>query len=224
MRAPAESVTPSVAFGGDCTPRENTSLLFANCGGALATARIDQTVRADYAREIAWFEAHCRPRQAVPSVSAVRNYLAREPRGATLARDALRWLWRSGRNRRGVGHGTPPPARTDLGGADWERDLIKASRGRGFPWRTETTDREWAAKFAAFVKPRSPYAADGTDVVAFLTALAVEKRASPSTQKQALNALVFFLKEGLHREPGPIDFRRARPKRRMPVVLSRDEC
>jgi integron integrase len=39
-----------------------------------------------------------------------------------------------------------------------------------------------------------------------------------------LNALVFFLQEGLHRKLAPIEFNRARPRQRMPVVLSRDEC
>jgi integron integrase len=61
-------------------------------------------------------------------------------------------------------------------------------------------------------------------VGAFLSELAVRRRASPSTQKQALNALVFLLREALHREVGEIAFRRAAPRERMPVVLSREEC
>jgi len=118
----------------------------------------------------------------------------------------------------------PPLAATDLGGADWERDLIKAVREAGFLWRTEETYRGWAARFARFIAPRSPYAAEGTDVAAFLSQLAVEFRASASTQKQALNALVFFLQEGLKRTVGKISFRRAEAKRRVPTVLSREEC
>lgn len=118
----------------------------------------------------------------------------------------------------------PPPAGDDLGGADWERELVRAARSAGFLWRTEQTYRAWGARFAAFLAPASPYRATGRDVADFLTALAVRQRASPSTQKQALNALVFLLREALHRDPGEIDFTRARPKRRMPVVLSREEC
>jgi integron integrase len=86
------------------------------------------------------------------------------------------------------------------------------------------TYRSWAAKFAAMLRPRSPYAAEAGDVGAFLTRLAVERRASPATQRQALNAVVFFLEEGLRRKLEPIEFKRAQPKRRMPVVLSREEC
>jgi integron integrase len=117
-----------------------------------------------------------------------------------------------------------PRAAEDQGGADWERDLIRAARSKGLLWRSEETYRGWAVRFARFLSPRSPYAADAADVAAFLTDLAVTRRASPSTQKQALNALVFLMQEGLHRHLGVIDFRRAAPQRRMPTVLSREEC
>ena len=91
-------------------------------------------------------------------------------------------------------------------------------------WRTEETYRGWAARFARFLAPRSPQAADASDVGAFLTQQAVEYRASPATQKQALNALVFLMQEGLGRQLGAIDFHRPAPRRRMPVVLSSEEC
>ncbi len=49
-------------------------------------------------------------------------------------------------DRRGAGQGgagprppAPPLAAMDLGGADWERDLIKAARAAGFLWLTEET-------------------------------------------------------------------------------------
>jgi integron integrase len=118
----------------------------------------------------------------------------------------------------------PPEANKDLGGADWERDLITAVRRKGFLWRTEMTYRQWAGRFAEFLRPRSPYAAEGDDAAAFLSKLAVEQRASAATQKQALNALVFFLQEGLRRAVGDFDFQRAYARRRVPVVLSRGEC
>ncbi|MBI2513899.1 MAG: phage integrase N-terminal SAM-like domain-containing protein [Opitutae bacterium] len=97
-------------------------------------------------------------------------------------------------------------------------------RERGMLWRTEQTYREWAVRFARFIAPRSPYAADGTDVAAFLSALAVNGRASPSAQKQALNALVFLMQEVLSRDLGEMKFTRAFPKRRLPMVLTAGEC
>jgi site-specific recombinase XerD len=117
----------------------------------------------------------------------------------------------------------PPQAAGDLGGADWERDLIAAIRRKGFLWRTEQTYRAWATRFAKFLTPRSPYAAGGAEVAAFLSALAVGDRASPSTQKQALNALVFLMQEALRIDLGEMDFRRPRARERIPTVLSKAE-
>lgn len=118
----------------------------------------------------------------------------------------------------------PPPAASDLGREPWERDLIRASRERNFLWRTEQTYREWAVRFARFIAPRSPYAASGDDVAAFLSEMAVQGRASPSAQKQALNALVFLMQEALHRDLGQMNFARPAARRRVPTVLSQGEC
>ena len=125
----------------------------------------------------------------------------------------------------GESNGSPPPAAaSDLGATDWERALIKACRERSFMWRTERTYRNWAARFAAYLRPLSPYAAGKEEVGGFLSHLAVTQRASPSTQKQALNAVVFLMQEALHRELGEIDFHRAWPSQRVPTVLSAEEC
>jgi integrase len=64
---------------------------------------------------------------------------------------------------------------------------------------------------------------DAREVGAFLSALAVEHRASQSTQKQALNALVFLLEEALQRHLGEIPFQRAEAGRKVPTVLTRAE-
>lgn len=91
-------------------------------------------------------------------------------------------------------------------------------------WRTERTYRDWAKRFADYLLPRSPYAATGEDVAGFLSVLAVRQRASPATQKQALNALVFLMQEALRRSIGELEFKRARAQRRVPTVLTPGEC
>jgi hypothetical protein len=101
---------------------------------------------------------------------------------------------------------TPGLARNDRGGPFWEQRLIAACRERGFLWRTEETYRMWSARFAAFVAPRTPQIAGPKEVGAFLTELAVGQRASASTQKQALNALVFLMQEGLKQELGVLSY------------------
>ena len=205
---------------------------------ALARADLPPGDHRQYERAIITFLKFCKDRQAPASVALVRLHLKSRP-GDRLA---LRWFFKSAGGRAGSGSGVEwgpgqeaglaPPGRAnepglaaaDLGGEPWERDLVKAARAAGLLWRTEETYRGWAARFARFITPRSPYAAGAEEVGAFLTALAVERRAAPSTQKQALNALVFFLEEALHRTVGEIDFRRPLPKRRVPTVLSREEC
>jgi integron integrase len=102
--------------------------------------------------------------------------------------------------------------------------LIQAMRSRNFLWRTEETYRRWAGRFAQFIAPRSPYAAGTAEVGAFLDALALQQRASASTQKQALNALMFFLQEALHHDLGELHYERARKPVRLPSVLAREEC
>ena len=118
----------------------------------------------------------------------------------------------------------PPPAAQDRGGPDWEKALIATARVRGLLWRTEATYRAWAVRFTRFIAPKSPYAASGEEVERFLTDLAVGQRASPSSQRQALNALVFLMEEALGRALGEMDFKRATPKKRVPVILTREEC
>lgn len=121
-------------------------------------------------------------------------------------------------------NGVPPPrAGSDLGDSDWEQELIGAIRRKNLMWRTEQTYRRWAKKFAEFIAPDTPWKADGPKVQAFLSEMAIKQRAAVSTQKQALNALVFLMQQALHIDLGEMDFIRARPRKKLPVVLSREE-
>jgi integron integrase len=226
---------------------ETEAVSFPTWKSALANTGWPEAQQTEYRQEILAFLHLCKVRRAPATIMLVKEYLAERARqGPNAARVPLLWFFQEAKRvakvevagvkpapQAAVGHppvravargSVPPRAAEDQGGADWERDLIKAARSRGLLWRSEETYRGWAARFARFLAPRSPYAAEAGDVAAFLTELAVTRRASPSTQKQALNALVFLMQEGLHRQLGEIDFRRASPQRRMPTVLSREEC
>jgi len=61
------------------------------------------------------------------------------------------------------------------------------------------------------------------EVTAFLTHLAVDRKVSPSTQNQALSALLFLYQNVLDQKLGDLDAVRARRRRKLPVVLSRGE-
>ncbi|MEI6083909.1 MAG: integron integrase, partial [Verrucomicrobiota bacterium] len=121
----------------------------------------------------------------------------------------------------------PPPAAADLGKTEWETKLIRVLRSRHYQWRTEQTYRQWAWRFHGWMQRHNRQLEEAAedDIREFLTDLATRSRISASTQKQALNALVFLIREGLEREAGDFSgFVRARPSLRIPVVLSREEC
>lgn len=118
----------------------------------------------------------------------------------------------------------PSEGAEGLDGPEWEQALVRAARVAGLAWRTEVTYREWAARLVEFMKPREPRFVEKSDVKAFLEYLAVELRVSSSTQKQALNAVVFFVQQGLGMRLGDFsDFKRASAGRRTPTVLTREE-
>ena len=138
----------------------------------------------------------------------------------------------------------PPLGKADLGGPPWERRLVARIREKHLAWRTEQTYRYWARRLVAFgvqsgagsrnpgEKPGlaekqagGPEDIAGEDLGRFLSQLAVKERCSGATQRQALNAGVFFLREALGRDPGQLEaFERPARRRNVPAVLSRDEC
>ena len=123
----------------------------------------------------------------------------------------------------------PPLAATDLGGPEWERQLIRELRTRQYQWRTEQTYRMWANRFAHWLAGRRPGGsvmnAEEGDIRDFLSDLATRQRVAVATQRQALNALVFLVREALGRMLADFgDFERARKLKRVPSVLSVEEC
>jgi len=214
--------------------RDGAAVSFPDWEEALGRV-VRASERAAYTAAISGFLRHCKTSYSPATVVLAKQYIERCEKQANCRleglREALRWFFRAAAAQAAR---QPSPMRRsmdptklaveDLGGADWERDLIGALRRKGLLWRTEQTYRMWAARFAGQLVDKSPYAATGDDVARFLSRLAIEVRASPSTQKQALNALVFFLQEGLKRDLGQFDFKRARTRQTVPTVLTREEC
>lgn len=97
-------------------------------------------------------------------------------------------------------------------------------RARHYSIRTEQAYVYWLKRFFRFNRPVQPDQLNNTHIDRFLTYLAVVDKVSPSTQNQALNALVFYFTHVLKLEPGDqLQFARAKPKKRLPVVLSKHE-
>ena len=99
-----------------------------------------------------------------------------------------------------------------------------ALRVRHYSIRTEQAYVGWIRRFILFHERRHPNAMGAPEVVAFLSHLATAGEVSPSTQNQALSALLFLYRVVLRRELEDLDATvRARAPRRLPAVLSREE-
>jgi len=97
-------------------------------------------------------------------------------------------------------------------------------RARHFSRRTEKSYLGWIRRYILFHKKRHPKEMAEKEVNEFLTHLASERKVSASTQTQALCALVFLYQEVLKMTFGELEgLIRAKRKRKLPVVLTRDE-
>jgi len=102
--------------------------------------------------------------------------------------------------------------------------LRETIRGRNYSIRTEQSYQEWLMRFITFHGYRVPEELGAGEVKSYLTYLADVRRVSPNTQRQALNALVFFYKEVIERPFGDIgEFAQSKRPRRLPVVLNKEE-
>ena len=104
---------------------------------------------------------------------------------------------------------------------DQVRDAIRL---KNYAYSTEKTYVDWIERFIRFHKLRHPKEMNSPEVEAFLTHLAVKQNVAPSTQNQALSALLFLYRNVLNLElTGRIDAVRANRDKRLPVVLTKAE-
>jgi integron integrase len=97
-------------------------------------------------------------------------------------------------------------------------------RVKHYSLRTEQAYWYWIRRFILANGKRHPRELDGVVVEAFLSRLATRDGISPATQSQALAALLFLYKHVLGIElPWMENVVRAKPRRRVPVVLTTSE-
>jgi len=117
-------------------------------------------------------------------------------------------------------------AQTEIKG-NWQavyKQLSNEIKVRHYSPKTLKSYSIWVRKLQYFSKSKDAALLSTTDVKDFLTFLAVKQKVSASSQNLAFNALLFFFRHVLNREFGKIDgVVRAKRKRYIPVVLSREE-
>ena len=95
---------------------------------------------------------------------------------------------------------------------------------RHYSYETEKSYIHWIKRFIAFHQMRPPREMGAAEVEAFLTYLAVEQKVAPSTQNQALSALIFLYREVYQYDTDwNLNAVRARPTRYLLTVLTPNE-
>lgn len=235
------------------SPASPKSIWFPEWARALDRLPLKELERSAYRRAIASYLQFCKVSRQRATVASARQFMRQTESQRRLGvlqlaswKAALNWFFQAGAGQvpsapAGPVPGlrapntflaakVPPPAATDLGGPEWERKLVRALRSRQYQWRTEQAYRMWSGRFAQWLKIQrrhggNTFAAEEADVRDFLSDLATQRRVAVATQRQALNAVVFLLREALGKPLADFSqFTRARPDRRMPSVLSRVEC
>jgi hypothetical protein len=101
---------------------------------------------------------------------------------------------------------SPSPAVPVAEGAPRLLDQVRAAaRSRHYSSLTEQAFVSWIRRFVLFHDKRHPAQLAESEVVRFLSHLAVEDRVSPSAQTQARAALVFLYRHVLDRPLGRLD-------------------
>ncbi|MDD5298824.1 MAG: integron integrase [Rhodocyclaceae bacterium] len=94
-------------------------------------------------------------------------------------------------------------------------------RAKHYSRRTEQSYTGWIHRYVVFHGNRHPRDMGATEVETFLSELAVNGKVSGATQTQALSALLFLYRDVLGLDlPWLDNLVRAKPSRRIPVVLS----
>ena len=97
-------------------------------------------------------------------------------------------------------------------------------RVQHYSLRTEESYLYWIRYYIRFHKKRHPETMSEKEIECFLTHLAVNKKVSPSTQNQALSAILYLYKKVLKVElPWLKNVVRAKRKKYIPVVFTREE-
>ncbi|HET9864585.1 MAG TPA: integron integrase [Steroidobacteraceae bacterium] len=105
-------------------------------------------------------------------------------------------------------------------------DSVRAAiRLRHYSYRTEKAYVDWIRRFIIFNAKRHPRDMGGSEVAAFLSHLANDRRVSAATQSQALAALLFLYKRVMNVDlPWIENVVRAHRPKRLPTVLTHDEA
>ncbi|GAB5452133.1 MAG: integron integrase [Halioglobus sp.] len=115
------------------------------------------------------------------------------------------------------------PVPVTSGTSPFMSELRADLRARGYAYSTERTYLHWIRRYIYYTNRRHPRELGKAEIEAFLNYLAADAGVSPSTQRTALNALMYLYTRFFGRPAEELSFNYAKPGRRLPVVLTHME-
>ena len=232
-----ESVsTGTQSESGEAVPRLNAPVSFPEWSEALKASDLPEAEIKSFSITIKWFLGHCKRARCLATREAANAFFEtvrreRDPKPFQLTqwRNALRWFFRNAPESRASSDASLSPEDVEANpvareGESWFDAFIGEIRRRRYSYHTELSYLQWIRSYAAFSGVEDLGSLGENDIRRYLDHLAVERRVGASTQRQALNAIVFLYKRALRRELGDFsDYLKSKPKTSLPTVLSGDE-
>ena len=99
----------------------------------------------------------------------------------------------------------------------------RAIRLKGYSYRTEQAYVQWSKRYILYHNKRHPAEMGKAEMEDFLAHLAMDRNVAPSTQNQALSALLFLYRVVLEQPVEWVDMLWSKKPERLPVVLTQKE-
>lgn len=223
---------------GPAKAKKMKEAFFPNWQEALACSELDERTRRTFTITIRWYLGFCARSRAGVNHESARDFIEwaqaekqAEEWKVERWRAAIRWYFRTGKQMAAEAATAERESDPVVGMTAKEEDLpawkvafLTKIRRRHYAYRTEQSYLVWIERFGRYVKTDALEEKGVEDIAAFLDAMALDERLSASSQRQALNALVFLYREVFGRELGDFsDYRRAKARTAAVVWLTRGE-
>ncbi|MGP8054817.1 MAG: integron integrase [Limisphaerales bacterium] len=212
---------------------------FKEWAEALARMDLPQRQKESWTITLRWYLSFCRRSRAGVTVQSAREFIVwaqAEKRAQAWQvegwKQALNWFFREAKRPAAAAPVSGPPSKPQTAGGGgagermpaWKKDFLTVVRRRHYSYRTEQSYLVWVERFARFCRSEELQTRGVEDVKRFLDELAIQERLSASSQRQALNAVVFLLREVYGQELGDFsDYQRARVRTHLPSWLTPQE-
>jgi len=207
----------------------------------LNQAEVSEREKKSWGITLRWYLSFCQRGRVAVTVQSARDFIVWAEQEKQAERwqvedwkNAIRWFFREAKSCQD----SPSPPSSDwsmksacpqgviesLDARDWKSAFLTVVRRRNYSYRTEQSYLVWIQQFAKHVGTSNLAELGAEQIKAFLDGLALNHCLSASSQRQALNALVFLYREVFGKDLGDFsDYHHAKARSHMPVWLTHEE-